>query len=206
MRGGTSPRPTPSAMLKNGRLLFPVGPRRRRSGAGRPVRENASMAALDLPDFSRRRILQRRGERRIVQGIVDKLQLRPPQIERAVASFSGGNRQKILLARGLTRDISRVSVRRAHGGHRCRSQGRDLRADEGPVGDRRCDRAGLLRFTRGSPFSHRLYVMHRSRMAAELLGADINEPAVLSHFFREQHADDGRTMPRETVRGSITPQ
>jgi ribose transport system ATP-binding protein len=39
--------------------------------------------------------------------------------------------------------------------------------------------------------SHRLYVMHRSRMAAELLGADINEPAVLSHFFREQHADDG---------------
>jgi ribose transport system ATP-binding protein len=36
--------------------------------------------------------------------------------------------------------------------------------------------------------SHRLYVMHRSRMAAELLGADINEPAVLSHFFREQHA------------------
>jgi ribose transport system ATP-binding protein len=37
--------------------------------------------------------------------------------------------------------------------------------------------------------SHRLYVMHRSRMAAELLGADINEPAVLSHFFREQQGD-----------------
>ena len=52
------------------------------------------------------RIAQRRGERRTVQGIVDKLLLRPPQIERAVASFSGGNRQKILLARGLTRDIS----------------------------------------------------------------------------------------------------
>jgi ribose transport system ATP-binding protein len=36
--------------------------------------------------------------------------------------------------------------------------------------------------------SHRLYVMHRSRMAAELTGADISEPAVLSHFFREQQA------------------
>jgi ribose transport system ATP-binding protein len=33
--------------------------------------------------------------------------------------------------------------------------------------------------------SHRLYVMHRSRMAAELTGADISEPAVLSHFFRQ---------------------
>jgi len=36
--------------------------------------------------------------------------------------------------------------------------------------------------------SHRLYVMHRSRMAAELTCADIGEPAVLSHFFREQQA------------------
>ena len=61
------------------------------------------MAALDLPGFSRHRILQRRSERRIVQGIVEKLSLRPPLIERAVASFSGSNRQKILLARGLTR-------------------------------------------------------------------------------------------------------
>ena len=37
--------------------------------------------------------------------------------------------------------------------------------------------------------SHRLYVMHRSRMVAELTGADINEQAVLSHFFREDVAD-----------------
>ena len=41
--------------------------------------------------------------------------------------------------------------------------------------------------------SHRLYVMHRSRMAAELVGADINEPAVLSHFFRERQTDDAVT-------------
>jgi hypothetical protein len=27
-------------------------------------------------------------------------------------------------------------------------------------------------------------------MAAELTGADINEPAVLSHFFREQQAEN----------------
>ncbi len=38
--------------------------------------------------------------------------------------------------------------------------------------------------------SHRLYVMHRSRMVAELTGADINEPEVLSHFFREQLPGD----------------
>jgi hypothetical protein len=27
-------------------------------------------------------------------------------------------------------------------------------------------------------------------MVAELTGGDINEPEVLSHFFRERHADD----------------
>jgi hypothetical protein len=27
-------------------------------------------------------------------------------------------------------------------------------------------------------------------MAAELVGADIDEPAVLSHFFRERQTDD----------------
>ena len=37
--------------------------------------------------------------------------------------------------------------------------------------------------------SNRLYVMHRSRMVAELQGADINEPEILSHFFRERSAD-----------------
>ena len=37
--------------------------------------------------------------------------------------------------------------------------------------------------------SHRVYVMHRSRMVAELTGADINEQAVLSHFFRERAAE-----------------
>jgi len=55
--------------------------------------------------------------------------------------------------------------------------------------------------------SHRLYVMHRSRMAAELLGANINEPAVLSHFFREQHAGDGTaTAAAGNGPGTITPQ
>jgi ribose transport system ATP-binding protein len=38
--------------------------------------------------------------------------------------------------------------------------------------------------------SHRLYVMHRSRLVAELIGADINEPKVLSHFFREAPAGE----------------
>jgi ribose transport system ATP-binding protein len=192
-------------MLKHGVCYFPSDRVAEGLALARPVRENVSMAALDLPVFSRHRILQRRGERRTVQGIVDKLLLRPPQIERAVASFSGGNRQKILLARGLTRDISVYLF------------------DEPTVGVdvgakieiyelmKRLLATGVAIVLVSSDLpevlhlSHRLYVMHRSRMAAELLGADINEPAVLSHFFRERHAGDGSHTAGDGP-GSINPQ
>jgi ribose transport system ATP-binding protein len=142
-----------------------------------------------------------------VQGIVDKLLLRPPQIERAVASFSGGNRQKILLARGLTRDISVYLFDEP-------TVGVDVGAKvEIYVLMKSLLATGVAIVLVSSDLpevlhlSHRLYVMHRSRMAAELLGADINEPAVLSHFFREQHAGDGTaTAAAGNGPGTITPQ
>ena len=43
--------------------------------------------------------------------------------------------------------------------------------------------------------SHRLYVMHRSRMVAELTGSNINEQQVLSHFFREDAAAQAAAAP-----------
>jgi ABC-type iron transport system FetAB ATPase subunit len=106
VRGAEITSPTPAAMTKQGVCYFPSDRVAEGLVLARPVRENVSMAALDLPGFSCHRILQRRSERRIVQGIVEKLSLRPPLIERAVASFSGSNRQKILWARGLTRYIA----------------------------------------------------------------------------------------------------
>ena len=41
-----------------------------------------------------------------MQRIVDRLSLRPPRIERAVANLSRRQPAKILLARGLTRNIT----------------------------------------------------------------------------------------------------
>ena len=195
VRGKEIASPAPSMMLKNGVCYFPSDRVAEGLALARPVRENVSMAALDLPVFSRHRILQRRGERRTVQGIVDKLLLRPPQIERAVASFSGGNRQKILLARGLTRDISVYLFDEPTVGVDVGAKVeiyelmKSLLATGVAIVLVSSDLPEVLHL------SHRLYVMHRSRMAAELLGADITEPAVLSHFFREQHTADGTGPP-----------
>jgi ribose transport system ATP-binding protein len=181
--------PTPAAMTKRGICYFPSDRVAEGLALARPVRENVSMAALDLPSFSRHRILQRRSERRIVQRIIEKLSLRPPLIERAVASFSGGNRQKVLLARGLTRDISVYLFDEPTVGVDVGAKAeiyelmKSLLATGVAIVLVSSDLPEVLNL------SHRLYVMHRSHMVAELTGADINEPAVLAHFFRDRQTD-----------------
>ena len=61
------------------------------------------MAAIREPQFSRRGLLRRGAEKAAVKAIAIRLRLRPPDIERPVASLSGGNRQKVMLMRGLSR-------------------------------------------------------------------------------------------------------
>jgi len=178
--------PSPVELLRRGVCYFPSDRVAEGLALGRPVRENASMAALDLPAFSRASILQRRSERRVVRDIAEKLKLRPPQIERLVAQFSGGNRQKVLLARGLTRDIRVYLFDEPTVGIDvgAKVEVYDLMKELVAAG------AAVVLVSSELPevlnLSHRLYVMHRSRMVAELTGSDINEPEVLSHFFREQ--------------------
>jgi ribose transport system ATP-binding protein len=193
VRGTEVTSPTTATMMQRGVCYFPSDRAAEGLALARPVRENVSMAALDLPGFSRHRMLQRRSERRIVQGIVEKLSLRPPHIERAVASFSGGNRQKILLARGLTRDISVFLFDEPTVGVDVGAKVEIYELMKALL----ATGVAIVLVSSDLPevlnLSHRLYVMHRSRMAAELVGADINEPAVLSHFFREGQTDDAVT-------------
>jgi len=187
--------PTPASMIQHGVCYFPSDRVAEGLALARPVRENCSMAALDLPAFSRNRILQRRSERRTVQGIVTKLRLRPPNIERAVATFSGGNRQKVLLARGFTREISVFLFDEPTVGV---DVGAKIEIYE-LMKDLLATGVAIILVSSDLPevlnLSNRLYVMHRSHMAAELVGADINEPAVLSHFFRERRPEEMASNP-----------
>ncbi len=193
--------PSPAALLKRGLCYFPSDRVAEGLALARPVRENASMAALDLPTYSRRQVLQKGGERRAIQGIVDKLKLRPPHIERAVANFSGGNRQKVLLARGLTRDISVFLFDEPTVGIDVGAKVEVYEWMKALV----ATGAAIVLVSSELPevmsMSHRLYVMHRSRMVAELTGADINEPEILSHFFfREEPTEAAASLRRASER------
>ncbi len=190
LNGRRVERLSPHAILREDVCYFPSDRVAEGLALIRPVRENASMAALDLPQFAQRNILKRRAEKSLIQGIVDRLKLRPPSIERTVGNLSGGNRQKVMLARGLTRGT------------------RIFLFDEPTVGidvgakievyelmkKLAEDGAAIMLISSELPevlhLSNRLYVVHRGHMVAELTGDDINEQKVLSCFFEQ----DGETQ------------
>ncbi|MGY1809525.1 sugar ABC transporter ATP-binding protein [Blastococcus sp. SYSU D00669] len=63
------------------------------------LRENVSI--VNPGDFLRRGLLNRRREVAEVTSWLQKLKVRPPQPERSLATLSGGNQQKVVLARWL---------------------------------------------------------------------------------------------------------
>ena len=177
--------PSPGGSLDRGVCYFPSDRVAEGLALGRPIRENVSVSALGLEKFANGFVIRRLGERRVVQEIVDQLGLRPPNIERLVGKLSGGNRQKVMLARGLTRDM------------------RIFLFDEPTVGidvgakvevyelmKQLVDSgAAVVLVSSELPevlhLSNRLYVMHNGRVVAELAGEDINEQRVLACFFIE---------------------
>jgi ribose transport system ATP-binding protein len=178
----------PREMLDRG--FFYVPPDRRAEGLVtiRSVRENVSLPSLDRDEFAGRFLLRRGAERQRVTGIVRRLSLHPLDVERDVGQFSGGNQQKVLLAKALSREV-RLFV-----------------LDEPTVGvdvgtrvaiyrfiAELCEAgAGILLVSSDLPeilrLSHRAYVMFRGELRAELQGAELTEERVLGCFFESEAA------------------
>jgi ribose transport system ATP-binding protein len=181
--GQVVPHPTPRGMLDRGVIYIP--PDRREEGlvATRSVRENMSLAALSLPLFSRLGLVRRRLERRTVRAIAQRLNLRPLNVERQVAYFSGGNQQKVVLGRGLARDVKVFIFDEP-------TTGVDVGAKVEIYGFMKelCERgAAVLLISSDLPellhLANRSYVMHRGEVRAQLTGAALTEEAVLANFF-----------------------
>lgn len=176
---------SPASSLSRGICYFPADRVAEGLALDRSIRENVSLVALRLPVYSKYGFLRSRAERDTARRIVGQLQLRPPNIERMVAQLSGGNRQKVMLARGLTRDF------------------RVFLFDEPTIGIDVGAKTEVYEFMKtlveaGAAIvlvsselpevlhlSNRVYVMHHGALVAELIGSEITEQAVLAHFFQE---------------------
>lgn len=65
------------------------------------VKENLSLATL--MEMSRFRLIQRGREKQHAQSLCDRLNVRTPNISQTVGLLSGGNQQKVVLGKGLSR-------------------------------------------------------------------------------------------------------
>ncbi|MFT4268532.1 MAG: sugar ABC transporter ATP-binding protein [Xenophilus sp.] len=189
-------------MRLNGREIVPGSPRQMlrerlcyfpsdRAGEGlalnRRVRENATMAALDLRSLARFGWLRRRAERAAALAAMRTLGLTPLDTERRVEAYSGGNRQKVMLGRGLLRGLDVYIFDEPTVGI---DVGAKVEIYEHLLGLARSGAAVLLissELPEVLNLSHRVLVMHAGRIVAHLEGEQKTEAQVLAAFFGKPH-------------------
>jgi ribose transport system ATP-binding protein len=170
-------------MLDMGVFYLPSDRREEGLVMMRSVRENVSLPWLGAHPFSRFGFLDRRAERLKVRDLADRLRLQPPNIEHDVERLSGGNQQKVLLAKGLLSQVKLFILDEP-------TVGVDVGtrvAIYGFIRDLCESGAGVLLISSDLPeivhLSNRTYVMYRGELRAELEGAQITQDSVLAHFF-----------------------
>ncbi len=98
----------PADAIANG-IAFVTEDRKRDGLAlGLSVLDNGGLASMDR--VSRRGILNRKLREKIVEAKLDELAVRPRGVSRAVRQLSGGNQQKVVLAKWLLLDHTRVFI------------------------------------------------------------------------------------------------
>ncbi len=108
VRGRELPLRSVRAALAAGIGLLPEDRKRLGLVLSLNCRENTSLAILGR--LSRLGFVRRREERNLAQQYVDRLRVKTPSLESSVASLSGGNQQKIALAKWLARECGILIV------------------------------------------------------------------------------------------------
>ena len=175
----------PRPMLDRGLYYLPSNRRAEGLVMLQNVRENLSLASLLLPAFSNMFFLKKRSERAEAKKVARRLDLNPPNIERNLEHFSGGNQQKVMVGKCLVRDVKLFVFDEP-------TVGVDVGARVSIYEFIRelCEAgAGILLISSDLPeilhLTHRTYIMYRGSVRAELDKSEINEASVLNHFFEK---------------------
>ena len=90
---------TPADAIRAGVVYFPEDRKRQGLVLGMRIRENVTLPVLAR--LSRSGLLRSEAERELAQGAAGRADVRPPDIERQAGTLSGGNQQKVVLAKWL---------------------------------------------------------------------------------------------------------
>jgi len=179
----------PSKMLDIGMFYIPSDRRNEGLVMMRNVRENIVLAALSMLKLSSYSMfLKRKNERELTLDLSQRLNLQPLKIERSVDLFSGGNQQKILLAKVLTRNTKLFIFDEPTVGVDVGTRAAIYEF----IGDLCRQGAAIVLISSDLPeilnLTNRVYVFYRGHLRAELKGEEITEQNVLFHFFEQEAA------------------
>jgi ribose transport system ATP-binding protein len=165
--------------------LFYLPPDRKGEGLvlGFSSRANITLPLVHGPLRGRGGWLRKRLGRRLSTSAAERVELAPRNLERPVALLSGGNQQKVLFGKGMTREAALYVFDEP-------TVGVDIgtRSALYQVIQKLCESgAAVVVISSDLPevlhLSHRVYVMRGGEIAGELRGDAIQETAVLNLFF-----------------------
>lgn len=149
---------------------------------GRCAAENIALSGLSFGPI-RSAWLSRQRETVVLAGLARRVEFAPDRLNDRVETLSGGNQQKVMLAKGLAQDIGvyvfdeptvGVDVGACQSIYRCLSELSAAGAAILLVSSNLQELMGL---------THRLLVMSGGRVVAEFARGDYDEHGILEHFF-----------------------
>ncbi|MFE9425752.1 sugar ABC transporter ATP-binding protein [Kitasatospora sp. NPDC006697] len=159
----------------------------------RTIRDNTSLVSLDR--LRRWRFVRNRAEKQLAQQYADRLRVRAPGIEHEVRKLSGGNQQKVVLARWLARKPKVLILDEP-------TRGVDIGAKAEIyhiIADLARGGVAVLVISSELPevlgLADRVVVMQNGRITGELLRADATEEAILALAMADDLAVAGSTTP-----------
>ncbi|PSJ62646.1 sugar ABC transporter ATP-binding protein [Kumtagia ephedrae] len=176
-------RPSPPAMLAANLCYFPADRGSEGLAVMRPARENATMSALRLPSLAAGPVLKFWRENEVIRAPLTELALRPMAPERRVSAFSGGNQQKVMLARGLMKPFDVYLFDEPTVGIDVGAKADVYNLIKRLVEGGACVVVSTSELPELVNLASRIYVMHEGRVVAELGENERSEQQILSHYF-----------------------
>jgi len=180
-------RPRPHQMLADGLCYFPADRAAEGLALTRPVRENVTMSALRLATITCGPWLRLQAERRAMVPLLQALAVRPLTPEARAVAFSGGNQQKIMLARGLMREFDVYLFDEPTVGIDVAAKADIYALIQRLAQSGACVVIASSELPELLHLATRIVVMHEGRIVAQLAGDEKTEAGVLAHYFGAVH-------------------
>jgi ABC-type sugar transport system ATPase subunit len=177
---------SPADAIDAGIVLVPEDRKSQGLVLGMPVRNNISLP--NLRSLTRLNFIQAEKENELAQTYREKLDIRCPSIKTAVLSLSGGNQQKVVIAKWLAKNPKLLIVDEPTRGIDVGAKAEVhnlmiMLADQG---------VGVLMVSSELPevlaVSDRIYVMHEGELVGEVYRKDASEEVIMTYASGQQIA------------------